>query len=449
MTAFRDGDASTASPVGDGELDGPFAAFHGYCRIALAVSGGADSMALMRLAHAWWTRADHAPSFVVLTVDHGLRAAAATEAEWVKSQAAALGLTHHTLIWTGSKPATGVQAKARAARYALMTAFCREHAIPALATAHTADDQAETLIMRLARGSGVDGLSAMAARSAAAGVDILRPLLGLPRVRLVAGLLAHGQSWVEDPSNDDEHYERVRVRRGLRHAAGLGLSSEALALAARRLQRARDALEDVTGRFLREALISNDAGYGEIALTALFGAPEEIALRALSRVACAFGGRSDPPRLSKLEAVYAALRRGGRGATLSGCRFAVRRGALLAAREFGRMEAEAMPLRAGDCVLWDRRFAVRLSAREDSAGGAAEQFKLRPLGPDGVATVARLRGTLGVIPRVAAVALPSLWQGDRLVHVPFVEWREGAPADWLAGCEVKFVGADWPASNSR
>jgi tRNA(Ile)-lysidine synthase len=451
MNALRDGDASKASPVGDGELDGVFANFRRYPRIALAVSGGADSLALMRLAHAWSARTDNAPGFTVLTVDHGLRAASAMEAEWVKSQAAELGLAHHTLAWESAKPVTGIQAKARAARYTLMSEYCRKHDISALATAHTAEDQAETLLMRLGRGSGVDGLSGIAQRSTMGALDILRPLLDVPRSRLVAWLMAQGQHWVDDPSNDDEHYERVRIRHALKSAHGLGLSAEALALSARRLRRARDALNEMTMRFLRDALTTHEAGYGEIRLPVLFGAPEEIALKCLSHMARTFGrgGDGEPPRMSQLEAAYATLRRDGRGVTLCGCRFALCRGSLLAMREFGRMELRPIEINAGDCVWWDGRFTVSLRGSA-SPSDTSKKLILRALGIDGLAAVSRLRGRLTGLPRVVALTVPSLWQGDSLRYVPFVDWiDDGVPFGWLVDCDVKFRSVEPPTPDCQ
>lgn len=437
MKAPRDGDGSEASPVSDGELDTLFSGFQRYPRIALAVSGGADSVALMRLTHIWSARTVEPPSFTVLTVDHGLRAAAAAEAEWVKREAAVLGLDHHTLIWEGAKPATGIQAKARTARYALICDYCRAHDIPALATAHTADDQAETLLMRLARGSGVDGLAGMAPVTPLDGVYVLRPLLALPRSRLVASLNALGQQWVDDPSNEDAHYERVRIRRSLRRAGGeLGLTIEALALSARRLRRARDAIEDMTTRFLREALTVHEAGYGETALAALTGAPEEIAVQSLARMARIFGRQTEPLRMAKVEAAQALLRAGGRGATLGGCRFTVRHGALQAVREFGRMERTAITLHPGETVLWDGRFSVTLP---HSPHATAPEYALCPLGPEGLAAIAEMGGGMDNIPRLAALALPSLWRGERLCYAPFALWPEGTPLDWLAGCAFKFT----------
>ena len=161
MNATGHGAESSAGVFHKHELAAIFANLARYPRVALAVSGGADSVALMLLVHDWLDLLSTGPQITILTVDHRLREAAASEAEWVKREAQALGFPHETLVWEGEKPNSGLQAGARHARYGLMTAYCRAASIPAIATAHSCDDQAETFVMRLARGSGLDGLAAM------------------------------------------------------------------------------------------------------------------------------------------------------------------------------------------------------------------------------------------------------------------------------------------------
>ncbi len=176
--------------------------------LAVAVSGGADSMALLCLAARWGKR-----PLTALTVDHGLRAESAEEARRVKGWAEAQGVPHVTLAWRGEKPKANLQAAARAARYGLLAQWCRDARVEGLLLAHTLDDQAETVLLRLARGSGVNGLAAMAPATRLRGVTLLRPLLGISRARIVATLEALRQPWIEDPSNEDTRFARVRLRK--------------------------------------------------------------------------------------------------------------------------------------------------------------------------------------------------------------------------------------------
>jgi tRNA(Ile)-lysidine synthase len=422
---------SPSAPVEDGELTALFVNWKHFSDIALAVSGGADSIALLRLAHAWTLQQDCPPHLTILTVDHGLRAASPNEAAWVNNLATALGLPHYTLVWEGEKPKTGVQAKARAARYALMTAFARANAIPALATAHTADDQAETFLMRLARGSGLDGLAGMSVVSALEGVTLLRPFLGLTRARLVASLNILGQPWIEDPSNDNTHYERVRIRQMLRQENAFNVRSADLALTARRLRRARDAIEAMADDFLSKVLTVHEAGFGKMAFAPLLKIPEEVALKVLGRLAHTFSGKSPPIRMSKLEACYTALAAGGLSATLGGCRFLIRRGSLIVAREFGRMTRGNTLLRPEETLLWDGRFSVHLPPT------APNGVQLRVLGPDGIAVVNAAGGNFGDIPRVVVQTLPSLWRNEQLTYAPFVMWENTAPENWLTVADCR------------
>ncbi len=401
-----------------------------YTKAVLAVSGGADSMALMFLARQWLDLCGDGPQCVVLTVDHGLRTESAAEAEWVAAAALKFGFAHTTLTWSGEKPRTGLQAAARTARYALMADFCRLNGVPAIACAHTQDDQAETFVMRLARGSGVDGLSGMAPVSRMKGVDLVRPLLTASRADLEALLRDAGQEWLDDPSNLDDAYERVRVRKRLSAAEKLGLTRTMLTLASRRISRARDTLDILTAQFTAKHLAVHEAGFGEIALAAFFEAPEEIAMRALSRMTAAFGGRQVPARLSKIEDAYSALKARAPVLTLGGCRMARRGGRLLVTREFGRLPRHELALPASETLEWDARFAVSAPI-----GG----LTVRPLGEDGLAQSKSAGGDLEPVPRAAALTLPSLWRDATLCYTPCVKFADTAPTEWIVCARAEFL----------
>ena len=295
--------------------------------LVLAVSGGGDSLALMHLAarHAAQTGV---PAPVVLTVDHGLRKGSGGDARKVVAWAAALGLTAHVLVWRGKKPASGVEAAARQARYRLMGSFLATHGHTCLCLAHTRDDQAETFLLRLARGSGVDGLSAMAARApwpvpGFPGLTLARPLLTRSGAELRALLTAAGQAWLEDPMNQDMAFDRVRMRGLAATLAGAGLSAERIAAAAAHLARARVALEQVTDAVLARAVRPADRKGGLLVDgAALTAAPREVGLRALAAVLMAVSGAPYRPRFEALERLFDTITGGtlGRGATLAGCR---------------------------------------------------------------------------------------------------------------------------------
>ena len=222
--------------LSEAAIDALFAPLEGYGRLGLAVSGGPDSLALMLLAAR---RAQGARSrFVVYTVDHGLRPEAAAEAKMVVREAAVLGLPARALRWEGEKPATGVQAAARAARYRLMAQAMTEDGVDLLLTAHHLGDQAETVLMRLAHGSGIEGLRGMDRRSVVEGCEIYRPLLGIRPEILREIVDEAGLTPAADPSNLDPHYERARWRLMLPALEELGLSLERLGSFARRMEEA-------------------------------------------------------------------------------------------------------------------------------------------------------------------------------------------------------------------
>jgi tRNA(Ile)-lysidine synthase len=437
MTAGGPHPSSTA-PLDGADLDALFAAWQNHphkdrLRIALAVSGGADSMALMVLAHSWASRCPSPPDLTVLTVDHRLRVESQGEAAWVKEQAGRLGLRHEILPWTGPKPRTGIQAAARAARYGLMFEFCRGAGIDVLATAHTAEDQAETLLMRLARGSGLDGLAAISPVTVRDGLTLSRPLLSIPRARLKASLEARGRSWLEDPSNRDTRFERVRMREALSTAKALHLAPEKLSLSARRLDRAQLALDAITAGFLRAGLQIHPAGYGEMPLAALRETEEEIAIRAIALMASIFGGGQRPVRLARIETLHAALIGSDlKAATLGGCLFAPRGSTLRAVREFGRIAPIRTPVPSPGRLLWDGRFAVMAPTGEGLTIGA--------LGAEGVAHI-RASGGRAPLPAQVAHSLPALWRGEKLMFAPFAQFPGDKPAGWVSRASAVFVGA--------
>jgi tRNA(Ile)-lysidine synthase len=431
------------------ELFGPFASATATA-CALAVSGGGDSTALMVLFADWLRQTQrNAHPHVVLTVDHGLRPASAAEARAVSAQAAALGFRHATLPWPGAKPRTGIQAAAREARYRLMRGYMREQGIASLLTAHTCDDQAETLLMRLARGSGVDGLAAMAPCAAAgqepaAGREgrelrILRPLLGVAKARLLATLRSRGIGWIEDPSNQAPMFERARLRAARPQLHALGLTDEMLALSARRLLRARAALETVTDRFCAPAAgnVAADA-LGRITMDrdSVRTAGEEIALRAIARAVTAAGGTDDPVPLAKLEPIAAAVIARDRPApltwTLARAMIVMASERLVVEREPGRAPLPRLALARGASALWDGRFVV--SAASDFAAPAVE---VRPLGEEGLALLRRIEACAGAPARAAAL-VPSIWLEGKLIAVPPLQhW---ATADGRRQLRAEFQG---------
>jgi tRNA(Ile)-lysidine synthase len=394
-------------------LMAPLGPFESRPMLAVAVSGGADSMALCLLAHRW-ARERHGTA-VGLTVDHGLREAAADEARRVGVWLAARDIAHHTLVWRPPPQLRNIQATARVARYALLTGWCRAAGCLHLLTAHHREDQAETLLMRLARGSGLDGLAGIAALRESADCRLLRPLLGVPQLRLAAVLGAAGQPWIEDPSNRDGHYARVRLRASAALLAREGLSASRLAATARHLGRARAALEDVVSQTLTRAAVLHPAGFALLDSVVIGAAAPEVALRALARLAATIGGFDQVPRLERLERLHSALVGGLRvGRTLGGCRFLPWRGTILVCREPASAEPPR-PTLPGSALCWDGRFVVTL------AHGAPGGLTVGALGSAGFGR-RDAPGRGPNIPPAARATLPALRDLVGIVLVPHLNY---------------------------
>ncbi|HEY0283136.1 MAG TPA: tRNA lysidine(34) synthetase TilS [Rhizomicrobium sp.] len=316
---------------------------------AVAVSGGSDSLALMFLLRDWAKRAGLPPP-VMLCVDHSLRPESAGEARKVLRQAKAAGLPARILVRKGEAPRSDIEAAAREARYRLMGEWAKKNSLKAIYVGHTRDDQAETFLLRLARGSGVDGLAAM--RMVApypvkgfSGLMLVRPLLAFGREELRDELRARKQVWLDDPMNADPHFARVRIRNAWPALEAMGLSKERVADAAAHLARARAALDKVSQAVLARAC-RFDRTEALLDPAALTGAPHELGLRALAAVLMEVSENPYRPRFERLERLFSRIADGsiGAGRTLHGCRIGPApsaracfgRGTLLVRREGNR-----------------------------------------------------------------------------------------------------------------
>jgi tRNA(Ile)-lysidine synthase len=297
------------SPISASDARRLFADWKAAPALVLAVSGGPDSIAMMWLAVRWRSALKRGPRLVAVTIDHGLRPAAAHEAREVKRLAKALDLPHRTLRWSGVKPKTGLPAAARDARYRLLAKTARAAGATHVLTAHTRDDQAETLLMRMSRGSGIAGLAAMARQSQRDGVVLARPLLDIPKARLVATLKKAGVGFADDPTNRDSAFARPRFRALMPALAAEGFDARNLSRLAARFARANAALEilvDGAERYLK--LGQRDLGHGGFDANAFAALAEEIRLRLLLRRIDRVG-HEGPAELGKVEALLAALDR--------------------------------------------------------------------------------------------------------------------------------------------
>ena len=381
-------------------------------RLGVAVSGGGDSMALLHLLAGWAPGAGVA--LAAVTVDHGLRDGAAAEAALAADAAARLGVAHATLHWHGWDGSGNLQDAARRARRMLIAGWAQRQGIGTVALGHTEDDQAETVLLRLARGSGVDGLSAMADRSQAAGLLWLRPLLTVPRAALRDYLRGLGVGWADDPSNDDLRFDRVKVRRALAALETAGLKRARLAETARQMARARAALEtatDAAADALVQVTATGDVVINRVRFEAL---PAETRLRLAARSLCWIATADYRPRLAALERLL------GEGGTLHGCVLQCDDLSLT----FRREPAAAAGTSAAIGEIWDGRWRV--------TGPEGPDLRVAALGEAGLAACEGWRDTGAA--RASLLVAPAVWRGEELLAAP----PAGRPGAWAAA----LIGAE-------
>jgi tRNA(Ile)-lysidine synthase len=401
--------ALSAAPLTVAELAALLDAIGGFEArplVAVAVSGGPDSLALVLLTQRWARQ--QGGEVWALTVDHGLRPESAEEARTVAGWLAARALPHEILAWEGDKPMSGLQEAAREARYRLLAQWCHTRGVLHLLTAHHREDQGETHLIRRRAGSGIDGLAGMSAVRELAGCRLVRPLLSVPRARLLARIDEEGQPFLRDPSNLNPAFERARLR------AAATANDDNLA-EIREYGRRRINREAALDQVLARAASLHPAGFASVDLSVLLELEVELAERLLGRVAACVGAARYPARRERLARLRVGLAaRPDRARTLGLCRFVPWRGRLLVLREPAAASAPVR-LEPGANLMWDRRFAA------DLAAAAPRGFWLGHLGQSGGAAACRRR--TGDVPRLVHPVLPAFWDEAGLAAVPHLGYR--------------------------
>ncbi len=348
------------------------------------------------------------------TVDHGLRDASVAEAAQVNIWLAAHGIPHKILFWQGEKPATNIQAEARAARYRLLAEACAESGATVLLTAHHKEDQAETLLLRLARGAGLPGLSAMKpVRYLSAGLDLMlvRPLLDISRENLRTCLTERTQPWIEDPSNQDTRFDRIKVRSLLANPPLPGLTVDSLVQTAEALGAAHRALDVWAHEKITRHMRWDNTGKIVLCDRHLLAEwPQELSRRVLLAGLLAAAGDAVPPRRADMLRLMADVAQNNfKAATLSGVMMSADGCDLIMIRE-PRAIRHIVQLGAGvENFIWDGRYKITVAAMPDGCHVAA-------LGEAGRRSI--LKQVTEKITVALAQTQPALWQGDVVLAVP-------------------------------
>ncbi len=410
--------AESVAPLSEQEFSDLMTAlgpFEPKPKLAVAFSGGADSTAMVLLAARWAKR--RGGEVLAVTVDHGLRSDSAVEAKLAQSRIKAIGIDGTILRWKNSQPSSGIQNAARIARYELMSGWCRRKGILHLLLAHHQEDQAETMLHRLGRQTGADGLAGMARIRETADIRLLRPCLNVSRNRLQAVVETKGVKWVEDPSNQDPAYARVRLRNLLPALEGEQISPVALGGTALRLAEVRQSMESQTASVLAKTTEMSSLGYARLDRVAIIDTEREIARRILERLLGTVGGNVYPARRHAADHLLDDIRRKGRfrSRTLAGCRIIQNKDDVLIVREVARCPIQnVIP---GVWMDWDNRYRVLVSTAGKSK---RSDFLIRALGDN----FPRKSGEKGTKPGLRNLnimvrrALPSVWDRNGLLSVP-------------------------------
>lgn len=394
------------------DCDELFAALRGEDHFAVAVSGGSDSMALLRLALQW---ANGSARISVLTLDHGLRPGAAAEAAKVAEWCTLLGVEHHTLRWEGTKPETGLQAKARSARYDLLCNWCKANQVRFLLTGHTMDDQAETVLMRQARTDTAESLAGIWQTADWKGVRLFRPLLGQSRADLRGYLTGLGQPWIDDPSNLDRRFERVRARQALAQGERPELQKIELADIAEKAGRAARGLALATDKWIRGQLTSYPEGFGAIPRAGFCELEPSLQRRVLQQLILIYGAgnRAEPGELDYLAKWI--MGQGISRRTLGGAMLACRQSSVLIGREWARIAADATIVPESGEIVWDGRFLIKAPSKSQ------------------VVAVGRLNGIVRRedIPSFVQQSLPAVILGGGNTVVPHLAAGDGVSAKFI------------------
>jgi tRNA(Ile)-lysidine synthase len=397
-------DAATPDPESTLDPELLFAGFANARGLVLAVSGGPDSTALMVLVARWPAR----PPALVAIVDHRLRPESAAEAELAAANAERVGLPWRILRAPERPDGGNLQDWARRARYACLAEAAEAADFDTIVTAHHQEDQAETFMLRLARGSGVYGLAAMAEETVTGDLRLVRPLLGVRRTQLSDVVAVSGLPTVSDPSNFDQRFDRARLRAFMPALAGHGLTAARLAGTAGRLGRAAAALDHYARELLRRRFAADRFGLVAGPASALAEVPEEVGLRSLALILKAVAGADYTPPLDRLERLFEALLTSERRdlkRTLHGVALTLSGGRLLAQREWGREGLAGTPVPPDSTIVWDGRFRVGVP-------GLPPPLVLAPLG------LARARVEAEGVDRSVLRVLPGLYRDGRLIAAP-------------------------------
>ncbi|MEE2745243.1 MAG: tRNA lysidine(34) synthetase TilS [Pseudomonadota bacterium] len=416
--------------------------------VAVALSGGSDSMALAWLLNLWCNI--HSVKLVPLMVDHQLRPNSNDETIKVSGWLNNWGLNLVTLSWVGDKPSTSIQESARKARYDLMLSWCKTNRVQDLFLAHNLGDQAETLLMRVIRGSGVNGLACMLPITSSNSIRLIRPFLGIEKERLQKTLQQSNQGWIEDPSNVDPRYTRTTMRALTNALSHSGISPNRLGGLAKNFGRLRIKLDEITSVAVTSGADIYQSGWARISSKFLFELPDEIEKRVVLYLLKVVGGKYYPPRVERLLKVIKSLKApiAPKAATIGGCVLDTSEGQTII---FRREEFSNTPLTqvyGAGCLIWRGVFRCVFDSVSVKSG---QNMFLAPLGMNGWLDINKKtkKNIETTIPFSVILTLPTLFFDGEVVAVPHLGYERQQVIGGEESFSIRFLSVSLLAVHQR
>lgn len=396
--------------------------------LAVATSGGADSLCLLLLTHRW--AEEKGGKVIGLTVDHGLRPESKDEALRIHTWAKERNIEHIILNWSGEKPRSRLQEKARQARYKLLTNWCKEHQISTLLLGHHQQDQEETFWMRLSAGSGLDGLSGMTRQKTKDGITILRPLLQFPKDRLKETLRAENQLWIEDPTNKSLSFLRGRLRSVLENE---GLSQRRLIDVMDKLRVDADFIRDALYKTIENSVQLCEGGYIVLDKQEFETLHPALSKRLISYLLQWFSGKDYPPSHSQILGIVEKLKISS-PFTAGGVYWYPKADKFILRREVSKIEKAISLTSLDKDILWDQRYWLKVDIKKV----VKEETILAPLG----AHSSLKKKIHSSIPSSIWPTLPTLWLNGKVVSIPHLCYSEQSELDYRKFFHLKSLFYD-------
>ena len=398
--------------------------------IGVGVSGGGDSLALMLLSAEWAQNNNR--TLKAVTIDHGLRSGSSLECDHVKRISDGLSIEHTTLKWL-MEPIGNLQNAARNARHELLLEWTKKQKLSVVLLGHTLDDNAETIVIKLIRGSGIDGLAGIEKNIKINGLNIFRPLINTPREDLRSYLRVKKITWIDEPSNFDERFERIKVRNFLPSLSGVGLTPKKLVKLASHMRRAKEALNWQVSNFARQHVQQTIWGDLEINLNEFVKIPKEHQFRLLSSGLRWISGKVYKPRFQSLERLLNAItsRKLGKSMSLMGCIIKYDGNWLKLSREFSAISRPSLALEPN--FVWEKKWQIKVDL---------EKLNIAIVGPLGKNGLEQIGGYNRIkIPQKSLICSVAMFENEKLLCVPIISYGSGLKCYMIDGDEsfLKFL----------